>query len=176
MMREEQLDAVAYQLNFQASDTLGMIRVPEPVSQFKLYAGCLKRNSCYLNKNLKFVVVNDSLYAKQICEQFLLQCLLLSTPALAYKALNEGIVDAYIMQQSPHLAAPCLQGIGIEVHPIANTQINIYHFISKPHSNIAQPLAERLKQLKRDFKETSAQECNEMLNESRFLDGLALLR
>jgi hypothetical protein len=164
MVQEKKLDAIAYQLNSQAVDTLGMIGISEPLTQFRLYAGCLAEKRCTLTKDLKFVVVADALYTNQICERLSLQCLFLSTSALAQKALKEGIVDAYIMQRSPHIAEPCLQGEGIKVYAIANTEINIYHFITRSHSAIAQPLAERLKKLKREFQETHAQECNDMLN------------
>ena len=164
MMQQEQLDAVAYQLNFQAGDTFGMIRVPEPLTQFKLYLGCLEESLCTIEKNLKFVVTANAQYTNQICESLSLHCSILRTPELAHKALKEGMVDAYIMQRTAHIAEPCLQNLGIKIYPIANTEINIYHFITRSHSNIVQLLAERLKKTKQEFQKTSAQACNKMAN------------
>jgi hypothetical protein len=159
MMQDEQLDAVAYQLNFQAGDTLGMMRIPEPLTQLKLYLGCLEENHCIFDKGLRFVVNADSQYTNQICERLSLNCLVQRTPELAHKALKEGIVDAYIMQRSPHITEPCLLEIGIKAYPIADTEINIYHFIKRSHSNIAQQLAERLKNREQKVQYSSAQEC-----------------
>ena len=166
MMQEEQLDAVAYQLNFQVANTLGMMRVPEPLTQLTLYLGCLQENHCTFDKGLRFVVNAGSQYTNQTCERLSLNCLVQRTPEFAHKALKEGIVDAYIMQRTPDITEPCLLEIGIKAYPIANTEINIYHFIKRSHSNIAQQLAERLKKRKQKVQYTSAQECNDMLNES----------
>lgn len=88
MMQQEQLDAVAYQLNFQAGDTFGMIRVPEPLTQFKLYLGCLEESLCSIEKNLKFVVIVNAQYTNQICESLSLHCSILRTPELVHKALK----------------------------------------------------------------------------------------
>lgn len=164
MMQQQQLDAVAYQLNPQADGNLGMIRVPEPLTQFRLYVGCLEGNRCSIDKDLTFVVKVDSQYTQQVCEQLSLHCLKIRTPELAYKALKKGLVDVYLMQRSPHIIEPCHQEIGVKVYPVANTKINIYHFIKQSHHNIAQALAERLIKLKREFHESNAQECNDMLN------------
>lgn len=68
------------------------------------------------------------------------------------------------MQRTPHIAESCLQNLGIKIYPIANTEINIYHFITRSHSNIEQFLAERLKKIKQEFQKSSAQACNEMAN------------
>lgn len=166
MMQDDQIDAVAYQFNFETDETLGMIRVPEPLTQLRLYLGCLKENRCTFDANLKFVVTADALYANQICKQNALQCLVLKTPEHAHKAVKESMVDAFIMERSPYIAEPCLQDIGFKVYAIANTEINIYHFIAQANSDIAQPLAERLKKLKREFQIKNIQECSDMVIES----------
>jgi hypothetical protein len=115
MMQQQQFDAVAYQLNPQADGILGMIRVPEPLTQFRWFVGCLEGNRCSIDKYLTFVVKVDSQYTQQVCEQLSLHCLKARTSELAYKALKKAIVDVYLMQRSPHIIEPCHQEIGVKV-------------------------------------------------------------
>ena len=162
LIQTSQLDAIAYQLDLQSTITHGTVRINEPLTQFRLYAACLKESPCSLSQDSHFVVVKDALYTNQICQNIGLHCLFLSSTELAYKALGEGIADAYLMQQSVHITAPCPTGIQVKTYAIANTQIDIYHFIKASRADITEKLAERLKILKEQYRPSFKSQCHNL--------------
>ncbi|WP_156896375.1 hypothetical protein [Aestuariibacter salexigens] len=163
LTEEGKLDALAYQLRSQEEGAASVIRVPESMSTISLSAGCLKATHCNFTKEARFVVVSDVLLALEFCESLALDCLTVSTPGLAQKALKEGLADVHMMQRSPHVKAPCLSDDGIAVYPIAHTEMPVYHYIGEQHSHLADELAIALKQFKRTLYKDSA--CDQEQND-----------
>ena len=163
MMDNHQLDAIAYKLNTQFSRAKDLVKVPEPITQLSLFLECIDELTCNLDKRGRFAVVDDAIYITQLCERENLQCLALNNINLARKALKDGIVDALISQRTPHIEERCLETDGISVHPILNTTINIYHYLAAEHRDLAEPLAEKVRQYKRSLKRPT-KHCNDLSN------------
>lgn len=156
MAAQQQLDAIAYQISTQIPVT-EMIRVPEPLSRVQLMAACPKR--CAFDVDTKVVVVNDAILARRFCQSLALSCLQVSGPESAKKVLQSGLADMHIMQWSPHIAQPCPTDYGYQLHPIADTQVEVYHYVAPEHEALVTELAAALRHMKKHLSQKANTKC-----------------
>lgn len=158
MAESNQIGAIGFDVLLD-NDSANVVRVNEPISSFSLYAGCLSTAGCRLTDTTRFAVVNDAVHAKRACDIFALRCLKLASPDLARKALRDGLADVHIMQRSPHAVHECMVAEGVNVYPISNTQVNIYHYLSPAKQSLSEALSTRIRHLKVDYKAGDNQHC-----------------
>ena len=148
LIQHQKIDAAGYQVLDFVDSRFGVVAVPEPLTQFRLFVGCIEQGKCVVDERLGYAVISDALYTNLFCHRKQLNCLRLDSLELALKALNEGIVDGYLMQRTPDIQPPCYAKLGIMTQPVVDTKIDTYHFVSAAHRDIVNMLALRLKQLK----------------------------
>lgn len=151
MVKKQQVDAVVYQMSSAADNTEILLQVEEPLTQIGLFAACTQDTSCNPNQRSRFVVVADSLYAKQWCHTHSVSCLSVTNPDLARKAVKDGLADIHIMQRTQHITEPCLSEQGLKVRPILDTEIEVFHYVAKQHHHLLLPLSNKIRQMKAVF-------------------------
>lgn len=141
-----QIDAIAFMApsEFDAS----LVKVSEPLGNIRLRVLCLDTDNCELTPRTRFSVVKGSAHATYFCERLRLQCMTVTAPTLAIKALKDGLVNMHIMQYSEDLDMPCPEKTGTVAREIQHTEVPIYHYLTQPYATERTKVATRIRELR----------------------------
>ena len=152
MAQQGRIDALGYYTELSAFESKNLFKIPESLTDVRLFVACHKEQKCSLSNTDKYVYVGEELFTEGYCKSRGLDCLPVTDERTALKTVNSGLADGYILERVNVGVGRCYSQIGMELRPITGQHFELYHYVSVELASQAQKIADSIKRAKQTTK------------------------
>ena len=148
MVKRGQLDAFGYFTELSPIENASLFKVPEALTDIRLFMGCSDGKTCTLSARNQYVVVGEELFTQRFCASRGLDCVAVIDDRIAIKTVRAGLADGYLLERINVGVGKCLSDQGIQLRPIANQHFDVFHYVDLELASQAETLAGAIRNAK----------------------------
>ncbi|CAH9064574.1 hypothetical protein PSECIP111854_03485 [Pseudoalteromonas sp. CIP111854] len=147
LLNNGEIDADAGRIDKAMAGYTNLIKVPYPLSKFRLFIFCIKPKECVLNKQVGHLIIQGTLLSEQFCQNAQLSCNIVANDISAFSALQKSFAPTLIANDRFAVGTICASGIKeIYARPLTK-ELKAYHYVHKKHADLVPQLTQSIKKL-----------------------------
>ena len=152
LVKQGHIDALGYFTELSSFENNNLFKVPEPLTDVQLFVACYRGQWCTLNSNGSYVFVGEELFTERFCQARGLDCISVADERTAFKTVQSGLADGYILERVNVGVGECYSHMGVELRPIEGQHFELYHYVDIELASKANLIAESIRRAKQTAK------------------------